>query len=79
MPEPSLPHAVFAVEDADPPSVPRGRSARRAAVLISEGGQNRFGARIGDSLKRGGVDAVTVLFGGECSEPTGGIHPRVHS
>jgi glycerol dehydrogenase len=88
--EPFLPHAVFAVEDTDPPSVPRvlvgphryiqtpgvldhlGRylsliASRRAAVLISEGGQRRFGARLDDSLKQGGVEAVTVPFGGECS------------
>ncbi|MEJ2152919.1 MAG: glycerol dehydrogenase [Gemmatimonadota bacterium] len=90
MPEPFLPQPVFAVEDADPPSVPRalisphryiqgpgvidhlGRylslvPSRRAAVLISDGGQKRFGARVGDSLKQNGVEAVTVIFDGECS------------
>lgn len=90
MPEPFLPHPVYAVEDSDPPSIPRalisphryiqgpgvidhlGRylslvPSRHAAVLISEGGQARFGARIGDSLKQGGVGAVTTIFGGECS------------
>jgi glycerol dehydrogenase len=89
-PEPFLPHAILAVEDADPPSVPRvlvgphryiqapgvldhlGRylslvPSRRPAVLISEGGQRRFGARIADSLGEAGVEAVTVSFGGECS------------
>lgn len=88
--EPFLPHAVFAVEDSDPPSVPRvligpqryiqapgaldhlGRyvslvPSHRAAVLISEGGHRRFGSRIGESLRQGGVEAVTVPFGGECS------------
>jgi glycerol dehydrogenase len=90
MPEPFLPNPIYAVEDSDPPSVPRalisphryiqgpgvidhlGRylslvPSRRAAVLISEGGQNRFGSRVGESLKRYGVEAVTALFDGECS------------
>lgn len=90
MPDPFLPHPVFAVEDSEPPNVPRalisphryiqgpgvidhlGRylslvPSRRVAVLISEGGQKRFGARVGDSLRRHGVEAVTALFEGECS------------
>lgn len=90
MPEPFLPNPIYAVEDTDPPSVPRalisphryiqgpgvidhlGRylslvPSRRAAVLISEGGQKRFGARVNDSLKQHGVEAVTTVFGGECS------------
>jgi glycerol dehydrogenase len=41
--------------------------SRRAAVLISEGGQRRFGERITQSLERGGVESIMVQFGGECS------------
>jgi glycerol dehydrogenase len=40
---------------------------RRAAILISAGGQARHGARLGDSLRAAGIDSVTCRFGGECS------------
>jgi glycerol dehydrogenase len=41
--------------------------SRRAAVLISEGGQVRLGERITDSLNRVGIEMVVEMFGGECS------------
>lgn len=41
--------------------------SRRAAILISEGGRRRDGARLATSMRDAGVDAVEVTFGGECS------------
>lgn len=41
--------------------------SKRAAVLISEGGQRRLGSRILESLERAGVQPVVQTFGGECS------------
>lgn len=41
--------------------------ARRVAVLISQGGQRRFGRRIAESLRRTGIDSIVAIFGGECS------------
>lgn len=41
--------------------------ARRVAVLISEGGQRRFGSRIAESLRRAGIASIAAAFGGECS------------
>lgn len=41
--------------------------SKRAAVLISEGGQRRIGARLADSFKSAGIDLVFVTFNGECS------------
>jgi glycerol dehydrogenase len=41
--------------------------ARRAAILISAGGQARHGSRLADSLHAAGIDSVVRIFGGECS------------
>jgi len=41
--------------------------ARCVAVMISEGGQRRFGSRIAESLRREGIDSIVTTFGGECS------------
>jgi glycerol dehydrogenase len=41
--------------------------SKRAAVLLSAGGQRRDGARLSTSLRRAGVDAEMVTFRGECS------------
>jgi len=41
--------------------------ARRAAVLISAGGQTRHGGLIADSLRAARIDSVVCTFGGECS------------
>jgi len=41
--------------------------AQRSAVLISEGGQGRFGERILQSLKQAQVRPVVETFRGECS------------
>ena len=41
--------------------------ARRAAILISAGGQARHGSRLADSLRAAGIDSVICIFGGECS------------
>jgi glycerol dehydrogenase len=39
----------------------------RPAILISRGGQKRFGERLQQSLSKGGADAVVHIFEGECS------------
>ena len=39
----------------------------RPAVLISEGGQRRYGERILESMRRAGIHSVVETFGGECS------------
>lgn len=41
--------------------------ARRAAILITAGGQARHGDGLIDSLRAAGIDAVVCTFGGECS------------
>ena len=41
--------------------------ARRAAVLISAGGQARHGGVLADSLRAAGIESVVYTFGGECS------------
>ena len=41
--------------------------ARRAAILISPGGQARHGRLLADSLRAAGIDSVVCTFGGECS------------
>ncbi len=40
---------------------------RRAAILISPGGQARHGSALADSLRAAGIDSVVCTFGGECS------------
>ena len=39
----------------------------RPAVLISEGGQRRYGERLLESMKRAGIEPIVETFGGECS------------
>jgi len=39
----------------------------RPAILISQGGQKRFGEKLLQSLSKAGVDAVVQIFKGECS------------
>lgn len=41
--------------------------ARRAAILISSGGQARHGGALAASLRAAGIDSVVSTFGGECS------------
>jgi glycerol dehydrogenase len=41
--------------------------ARRAAILISTGGQARHGRLLAESLRVAGIDSVVCVFGGECS------------
>ncbi|MGH3055409.1 MAG: iron-containing alcohol dehydrogenase, partial [Gaiellaceae bacterium] len=41
--------------------------ARRAAILISVGGEQRHGGVLADSLRAAGIDSVVRIFGGECS------------
>ncbi|MEM8857650.1 MAG: glycerol dehydrogenase [Chloroflexota bacterium] len=41
--------------------------AKRAAVLLTSGGQSRLGARLKTALSSGEVAAHTILFDGECS------------
>jgi len=41
--------------------------ARRAAILISPGGQARHGRLLADSLRAAGIDSVVCTFGGGCS------------
>lgn len=41
--------------------------ARRAAILISAGGEARHGGVLADSLRAARIDAVVGTFGGECS------------
>jgi glycerol dehydrogenase len=41
--------------------------ARRAAILISVGGQARHGSVLADSLRAARIDSVVCTFGGECS------------
>jgi glycerol dehydrogenase len=41
--------------------------ARRAAILISAGGQQRSGDLLADSLRAARVEPVLCIFGGECS------------
>jgi glycerol dehydrogenase-like iron-containing ADH family enzyme len=41
--------------------------SKRAAILISEGGQRRFGERLLKSLNRAQVESTVVTFLGECS------------
>jgi len=41
--------------------------SRRAAVLISDGGRRRDGARVKASLDAAGIECLFVTFGGECS------------
>jgi len=41
--------------------------ARRAAILISAGGQARHGETLAASLRAAGIDSVPRTFGGECS------------
>jgi len=41
--------------------------SRRAAVLVSKGGQARLGERIAQSFRQAGVGMEVVTFGGECS------------
>ena len=43
--------------------------ARRAAILISAGGQRRHAAVLVDSLRAAGIESVVCRFGGECSLP----------
>jgi glycerol dehydrogenase len=40
---------------------------RRAAVLISAGGQTRHGSLLAESLRAAAIDSVVCIFGGECS------------
>lgn len=40
---------------------------RRAAILISAGGEARHGRLLVDSLRAGAIDSVLCRFGGECS------------
>ena len=40
---------------------------RRAAILISAGGQARHGGVLADSLRAAGIDSTVCIFGGECS------------
>jgi glycerol dehydrogenase len=42
-------------------------ASKNPAVLMTEGGRDRFGRRIEDSLRRGGGDPTTAVFKGECS------------
>lgn len=42
-------------------------SGQRVGVLISSGGQRRFGSGIAASLDRAGIDSIVTTFGGECS------------
>ena len=42
-------------------------SSKRAAILISAGGQQRDGARLLKSLSNAQIDSVVVTFHGECS------------
>lgn len=42
-------------------------SARRAGVLVTEGGSDRVGGRIDRSLEEAGIERVRVIFGGDCS------------
>ena len=41
--------------------------SKHAAILISEGGQRRVGARLLESLKAEQIDSAMVTFNGECS------------
>jgi len=41
--------------------------ARRAAILISAGGEKRHGRVIADSLRAASIDSVICIFAGECS------------
>ena len=41
----------------------------RPAVLISAGGQKRFGDRLQNSFRSAGIECHTELFGGECAFP----------
>lgn len=41
--------------------------ARRAAILISAGGQTRHGALLAESLRAARIDSVRSIFAGECS------------
>jgi glycerol dehydrogenase len=41
--------------------------ARRAAVLITAGGEQRHGATVEESLRREGIERIVAIFGGECS------------
>ena len=41
--------------------------SKRAAILISEGGQQRYGERLAKSLNRAQVESTVVTFQGECS------------
>jgi len=41
--------------------------ARRAAILISSGGQDRHGGPLADSLRAAEIEPVICTFGGECS------------
>lgn len=42
-------------------------SSKHAAILLSERGRQRIGARIEDSLTNAGIESVFVTFNGECS------------
>jgi glycerol dehydrogenase len=42
-------------------------TSRQATLLISEGGRQRFGSRLADSLSDAGVEARFATFRGECS------------
>jgi glycerol dehydrogenase len=50
---------------------------RRAAILISPGGQSRHGSLIADSLRAARIDSVVCTFGGECSLEEIEKHTRV--
>nr|VFJ47678.1 MAG: glycerol dehydrogenase [Candidatus Kentron sp. FM]VFJ63440.1 MAG: glycerol dehydrogenase [Candidatus Kentron sp. FM]VFK14440.1 MAG: glycerol dehydrogenase [Candidatus Kentron sp. FM] len=41
--------------------------SKRAAILISEGGRKRDGARLSESLNTARIERVEVIFQGECS------------
>ncbi len=41
--------------------------SKRAGVLITAGGEMRFGQIISDSFERAGIDETRVIFQGECS------------
>lgn len=51
--------------------------ARRAAILISAGGQARHGGLLADSLRAARIDSVVCTFGGECSLEEIEKHTRV--
>ena len=51
--------------------------ARRAAILISAGGEARHGRLLADSLRAARIDSVVCTFGGECALEEIEKHTRV--